>query len=258
MSRHDGTAEPSGRGRAVAAFGVAAGSATIAAAGAYWTHMSPYSQRLGAFPYRATVAPRDRTIALTFDDGPNEPYTSQIASYLDECGIKATFFQVGRCVQRHPATTRALHAAGHLIGNHSYSHQFKRGWSKRDLLDEVRRSQQIFHDILGCQPALYRPPWLIRNPALFDILDDHALQAVSGEFCHAFEPVQPAAERIARRALAKIRSGAIVIFHDGYDAKGAPRDHTVAAVKIVVDTLTDRGFSFATVDRLLGTPAYCS
>ena len=63
-------------------------------------------------------------VALTFDDGPNEPYTSQIADILAATGIRGTFFQVGVCVQRHPETTRRLYEAGHVIGNHSFRHRF--------------------------------------------------------------------------------------------------------------------------------------
>jgi peptidoglycan/xylan/chitin deacetylase (PgdA/CDA1 family) len=114
----------------------------------------------------------------------------------------------------------------------------------------------VFRHTIGREPALYRPPWLIRTPATFRLLEEAGLRAVSGEFCHALEPFQPSARRIARRALAKVRPGGIVIFHDGYDAKGADRTSTVRAVEIVVDTLMRDGYSFTTVDHLLRTPAY--
>lgn len=220
--------------------------------------MSPYSQALGTFPYRAPIdaAEAVRTVALTFDDGPNEPYTSQIAAYLDQRDIKATFFQVGQCVQRHPETSRSLLAAGHAIGNHSHSHRFGRCWTHHDIADELHEAQRVFRETIGCEPAMYRPPWLARTPATFNVVTDAGLRAVSGEFCHPLEPAQPSPQRIARRALAKVRPGSIIIFHDGYDAKGAARASTVEAVKIVVDTLTLQGYSFSTVDELLGVAAY--
>lgn len=220
--------------------------------------MSPYSQALGAFPYRAraTETAGAKTVALTFDDGPNEPYTSQIAALLEDRAIAATFFQVGRCVQRYPDVARALLLAGHVIGNHSYSHSFGRCWHRESIMNEVQRAQDVFGAVLGTQPALYRPPWLARTPALFDVLQKRSLQAVSGEFCHALEVMQSSPHRIARRALAKARPGAIIIFHDGYDAKGGNRASTVEAVEIVADHLLASGYRFATVDRLLGIPAY--
>ncbi|MEA2521804.1 MAG: peptidoglycan-N-acetylglucosamine deacetylase [Actinomycetota bacterium] len=234
------------------------GAPLAAVATAYWTAMSPYSQLLGAFPFRASTRAGvpAKSVALTFDDGPNEPFTSQIAAYLDHRDIKATFFQVGQCVQRHPEISRGLLASGHVIGNHSYAHRFGRCWTEADIADELRLSQRVFHETIGREPALYRPPWLVRTPATFRVLEEAGLRAVSGEFCHALEPFQPSPKRIARRTLAKVKPGRIVIFHDGYDAKGADRTSTVEAVKIVVDTLIRDGYSFSTVDDLLGIPAY--
>jgi peptidoglycan-N-acetylglucosamine deacetylase len=236
------------------------GAPLAAVAAGYWTAMSPYSQLLGTFPYRAGTLSGlpAKTVALTFDDGPNEPFTSQIAAYLDHHDIKATFFQVGRCVQRRPEISRGLLAAGHVIGNHSHTHRFRRCWTEPDIADELRLSQRVFHDAIGREPALYRPPWLVRTPATFRVLEDAGLHAVSGEFCHALEPFQPSPQRIARRALAKVQPGRIVIFHDGYDATGADRTNTVEAVKIVVDSLIGDGYSFSTVDNLLGIPAYAT
>jgi peptidoglycan-N-acetylglucosamine deacetylase len=104
--------------------------------------------------------------------------------------------------------------------------------------------------------CIYRPPWLARTSVTFDVLADRGLRAMSGEFCHPLEPLQPSTQRLAQRALAKVRPGGILIFHDGYDAKGADRRSTVAAVKIVVDTLVARGYLFVTADRLVAAPVY--
>jgi peptidoglycan/xylan/chitin deacetylase (PgdA/CDA1 family) len=215
--------------------------------------MSPYSQLLGPFPYRG--AGSERVVALTFDDGPNEPYTSQIADFLDLHDIKATFFQVGRAVGRHPDVTARLAAGGHVIGHHGQAHQFGRYLRPQTLATDIQQGLDAFA-VLGLRPMLYRPPWLLRIPALRGIARRHRLRVISGEFCHALEVFQPAPERIARRALAKTRPGSILIFHDGFDGRGGDRASTVEAVKIVVDGLLKRGYGFTTVDRLLDIPAY--
>jgi len=215
--------------------------------------MSPYSQALGPFPYRAAGA--GRVVALTFDDGPNEPYTSQIADFLDLHDIKATFFQVGRAVGRHPETTARLVAGGHVVGHHGYAHRFSRYLRRETLAADMQQGLDVFA-AQGLRPALYRPPWLLRIPGLREIAERHRLHVISGEFCHALEVFQPAAHRIARRALAKCRPGAILIFHDGFDGRGGNRASTVDAVKIVVAGLESRGYGFTTVDRLLDLPAY--
>ncbi len=233
--------------------GPASGAAATICAG-YWVLMSPFSQLLGSFPYRG--AADAKVVALTFDDGPNEPFTTQIVDFLGERGIHATFFQVGRCVQAHPGVTARLAAAGHVIGNHSYSHRFSRCWGRRAQLEEITATQEILRRELGRPPALYRPPWLLRVPPLLVTIRRRSLRAVSGEFCHPLEVFQPAPERLARAAVRKVRPGSILIFHDGFDGRGGNRGSTVAAVKIVATRLLADGYRFTTVDRLLGIPAY--
>jgi peptidoglycan/xylan/chitin deacetylase (PgdA/CDA1 family) len=233
---------------------LAAGAAVAAGAG-YWLCMSPYSQALGTFPYRGE--PAGRAVALTFDDGPNEPYTSQLADLLGERGIRATFFQVGRAVLRYPEVTRRLAADGHVIGNHGFTHELTNYLTRRTLAQDVRKGQAALATA-GLRPALYRPPWLLRIPALGAVLREQGLRAVSGEFCHPLEVGQPRPGLIAERALAKARPGSVVIFHDGSDGRGGNRASTVAAAKIVVDRLSRDGYRFVTVDEMLGIPAYQS
>ena len=238
--------------RAGRLLGSLAGGSALLGAG-YWLCMSPFSQTLGAFPYRGGT--RDKVVALTFDDGPNEPYTSQLADFLDERGIKATFFQVGRAVLRHPEVTRQLAASGHVIGNHGFTHEFTNYLRPGTLAVDVRKGQQALISA-GVRPALYRPPWLLRIPALGGIQRQHGLQVVSGEFCHPLEVFQPRPSLIADGALGKIQPGSIIIFHDGFDGHPGNRASTVAAAKRVVDRLSADGYQFTTVDRLLGVPAY--
>jgi peptidoglycan/xylan/chitin deacetylase (PgdA/CDA1 family) len=229
------------------------GVAATGAAAGYWAFMSPYSQLVGPFPYRG--GNRERRVALTFDDGPNEPYTSQIADYLDERKIRATFFQVGRAVRAHPEVTARLARAGHVIGHHSDTHQFTRCLHRDAVRQEIEGGLAAFADV-GLTPALYRPPWLLRIPALFPMLREYGLRPVSGSFCHPLEPAQPSGHRIARVAVAQARAGTILIFHDGFDGHPGDRAQTVQAVREVVDVLQRRGYGFTTVDQLLGIPAY--
>ena len=225
----------------------------VGAAAGYWTFMSPYAQLLGQFPYRARTG--RRVVALTFDDGPNEPYTGQIADYLGSQGIRGTFFQVGRAVRAHPEVTRGLVRAGHVVGHHSDTHRFSRCLSRDSLEEELVSGLATFAE-LGLHPALYRPPWLLRVPALFPLLRAHGLRPVSGSFCHPLEVAQIDAHRIARAAVAQARPGAIMIFHDGHDGHAGDRAQTVRAVRLVVEGLRRRGYGFVPVDELLGVPAY--
>ena len=100
------------------------------------------ARRSGPSP---TAAPHDEpVVALTFDDGPNEPWTSRLLDVLGEREVPGTFFQVGRCAERHPDVTRRVVAEGHVLGNHSLSHAFGR------YLTEPRQTSEV----LGGQQAL--------------------------------------------------------------------------------------------------------
>jgi peptidoglycan/xylan/chitin deacetylase (PgdA/CDA1 family) len=220
----------------------------------YWTAYRPTSQTFGPFPYQAEVS--EPLVALTFDDGPNEPYTSQLLDVLDERGVRATFFQVGRCAERFPSASRRVVESGHVLGNHSYSHQFSNYFREPSQRREIERSQQVLASVTGVVPALYRPPWLCHWPWVLGSIRDHGLQVVSGLFGHPLEIIQPPARVMAASAAKITKPGTILIFHDGFDARGGRRDQSVAAIGPLIDSLADRGYRFVTVDQLLGVPAY--
>jgi peptidoglycan-N-acetylglucosamine deacetylase len=221
---------------------------------AYWLLMSPFAPSSRDYPYHGPAA--ERVVALTFDDGPNEPYTSQILDILAARGIRATFFQVGRCVERHPEVARRAFDAGHVLGNHSLSHRFGTYLRPRAYEREVARTQRILTRVTGRTSALARTPWLWRQPALLRMLRRRGLQPIAGEFCHPLEVFQPSGVRMARRAIARTRPGSIIIFHDGFDGRGGNRAETVVAVRESIEGLLARGYRFVTVDELLGVPAY--
>jgi peptidoglycan/xylan/chitin deacetylase (PgdA/CDA1 family) len=226
----------------------------LAALVLYWLFLAPAAQVFGRYPYRADRS--ERVVALTFDDGPNEPYTSEIADFLDREGIRATFFQVGVCVRRHPATTDRLVAAGHVVGNHSMTHRFTTYLRPGAFRREIDQNQGLLRKQLGRTPALARTPWLWRQPVLLRMLRSRGLQPVSGVFCHPLEVFHRDGAAMARWALARTRPGTILIFHDGFDGRGGHRGETVKAVRLTVEGLKARGFRFVTADELLGVPAY--
>ncbi len=218
--------------------------------------LGPTSQVFGTFPYRAWSG--ERTVALTFDDGPNEPWTSRLLDTLADKGVPATFFQVGRCARRHPEVTRRVVAEGHVLGNHSESHTFSRYATEPTQRREVERGRATLHEVSGRAPLLYRPPWLCHWPWVLRGIADTGSQVVSGTFASPLELFQPRPEVLVAGAVRRARPGAIVILHDGREARGGDRRSSVAAVGPLVDRLRDTGYSFTTVDRLLGVPAYAT
>ena len=195
-------------------------------------------------------------VALTFDDGPNEPWTGRLLDVLGERGVPATFFQVGRCAERYPDTTQRVVAEGHVLGNHSLSHSFSRYLSQPRQRAEVLGGRDALQRVAGVVPLLYRPPWLCHWPWVLRTIAATGSSVVSGTFAHPLEVFQPAAARLADGAARRVQPGTVLIMHDGREARGGPRAQTVAAVGPLVDRLRSRGYRFTTVDRLLGLPAY--
>ncbi len=222
--------------------------------GVYWTHASPYSQFFGRFPYRAKSA--EKQIALTFDDGPNGEFTSALLDILKTQSVPATFFVVGKAVAVHPDLAKQIVQDGHVIGNHSYDHVFLNYLKAPRFEEQIQSTQEIIKKTTDKKPALFRPPWLYRQPALFSTLKRLHLQPVSGVFCHPFEVGQISAERIARAAVRRARPGGILIFHDGHDGHDGNRQQTIEAVRLTIEQLKRQGYKFTTVDKLLAVPAY--
>ncbi|HSX44633.1 MAG TPA: polysaccharide deacetylase family protein [Candidatus Saccharimonadales bacterium] len=216
--------------------------------------MSPFSQVFGSFPYQ--VKTKQKVVALTFDDGPNEPYTSALLDILDRQKVKATFFMVGKCVERYPEIVKRVAQTGHTIGNHGWSHQFGRYFIEPSYRHQIDKTQVLINKTIGQTPALFRPPWLWRQPMLMTTVKQKGLQIVSGRFGHELEVFQPSAKIMAKRTLKKVRPGAIIIFHDGFDARGGNRHQTVEAVRLIIEELKRQGYQFVTVDQLLVIKAY--
>ncbi|MBI2868477.1 MAG: glycosyltransferase [Chloroflexi bacterium] len=202
--------------------------------------------------------PLDKAIALTFDDGPNEPYTSQILDILAARNVKATFFVVGKNVEHYPETARRIIAEGSVVGNHSYSHMANHALTASGYKD-LLLAQQAIYDVINVWPHLYRPPHGKKSPWELRELKKKGLVEVTWSVSTNDQRVS-SPELLARRIINKVTPGKIILLHDGYGTdhgtKEADRSTTVKAVSIIIDTLQAEGFRFVTVPELLNVPAY--
>lgn len=203
----------------------------------------------GYIPYKANTD--KKLIALTFDDGPNQPWTDKIAQEIERYDGKATFFVVGKNCLRFPGVIKKLQDRGHQIGAHSYSHAFYKYFTDPLYKSEINKSKEVF-EAQGISSVIFRFPWLYRTPWLLKSVKDHGYKKiVNGQFAHPFEPFQINANSIVKHTLKIAKPGSIIIFHDGYNAKTADRTQTLKAVKIITKLLSDQGYKFVTVDDLL-------
>lgn len=220
----------------------------------YFLFMSPWSQIFGKYPYK--ISTKNKVIAITFDDGPNEPYTSELLEFLKQEGVVGTFFVVGDCLTRHPGFGKKIVKNGHVIGNHSQSHNFWTYFKPGAFKQEVLRTQESISKSIGKIPKLIRTPWLWRNPVLLNSLNKIKLHPIGGVFCHTLEVFGANAQTIANGAINKTKPGSIIIFHDGKEGSGGDRSQTIKAIKIYVKHMKNLGYQFVTVDKLLGLKAY--
>jgi peptidoglycan/xylan/chitin deacetylase (PgdA/CDA1 family)/GT2 family glycosyltransferase len=192
-------------------------------------------------------------IALTFDDGPNEPYTSQVLNILEQYGIKATFFIIGRNALRYPETCRRIVAAGNVIGNHSHHHLkslcLRPG---RVVAREIERAHQAIYECTGLEPKLFRPPHGFRTPWLMRTVRNLGYTVVTWDNMTSDWNAERSGEEIVLAILGRARAGGVIVLHDGRDTRlNYDRSHMLQALPFVIETLMERGFEFVTIPELL-------
>jgi peptidoglycan/xylan/chitin deacetylase (PgdA/CDA1 family) len=98
-------------------------------------------------------------VALTFDDGPNPPYTARILAILQQYGITATFFDVGRQVQAHPDLVRQEYSSGYAVGNHTWGHANLSHLSEPSIIWQLTTNEDLIQHVIGVRPPFFRPPY---------------------------------------------------------------------------------------------------
>jgi peptidoglycan/xylan/chitin deacetylase (PgdA/CDA1 family) len=188
--------------------------------------------------------------ALTFDDGPSES-TPRLLDLLDSHGVKATFFLVGRNVQRLPHVARAIVARGHEVGNHGFQHPYYCLRTPRGVYDDIVSCQYLLEDVLGFSPWLFRPPFGLRWPGMAAAQRRCGLMGVQWSIMPhdwAWE-----ANEIAEHLVARVRPGSIICLHDGRELQPNPNIRpTITAVRAFLLHGATRLLHGVTTSELIG------
>jgi peptidoglycan/xylan/chitin deacetylase (PgdA/CDA1 family) len=219
--------------------------------------MAPRSQVYG----RTFVGNRDgnqsskREIALTFDDGPNDPYTFRLLELLAERGIRATFFMIGSYVDRRPDIARAVADAGHAVGNHTYTHPNLIFQSQSQLRDEISRCDRALRDAIGeRRTKLFRPPFGGRRPATLRTVRAMGFTPVMWNVT-GFDWNAKSRDEIERHVTKEVRGGDVVLLHDGGHLRfGTDRSFTVQATERLIGRYLAEGYRFVTIPEMMGEP----
>jgi peptidoglycan/xylan/chitin deacetylase (PgdA/CDA1 family) len=192
---------------------------------------------------------RRKSVAITFDDGPSES-TPEFLDVLREYGAPATFFQCGANLSRLPDISRAVYAAGHEIGSHSYSHPLCCFRSEQFIEGDFARAQDAFGETLGVKPSLLRAPFGARWFGYRTMQERLGLLGVMWTVIGRDWKLPAAA--ICDRVLGAVRNGAIICLHDGRTLSEKPdvRD-SLEALKRILPALIERGYRFETVKQLV-------
>src|SRR5215475_1594876 len=208
------------------------------------------------------VKTRERVVALTFDDGPDERFTPALLDVLEDASAPASFFVLGCALNpRSEQIVARMHAAGHDVCNHTYSHLSLADVDAATIEQEILRTHHALEEITQQPPTLVRPPYGHGFTAVDEVARTLGYRATVHWSAWADDwtlPPPPAAtivDRVSRghAGLKGVRRGGIVLLHDGCapDRAGQSRGETVDAVRALIPRLRSDGYGLVTVSDLL-------
>lgn len=226
---------------------IAAGIGGLVVAG--YNTMSPTSQLYG----KTFIGERkgSKRLALTYDDGPNDPHTMHLLDVLAKHDVHATFFLIGRYVKERGDIARDTVGAGHVIGNHTYDHPNLIFCSAAETRRQIELCEKAIVDAIGHKPDLFRPPFGGRRPT--------NLQAIRKE---GYEPIMwsvtgydwdaTSASQVVEKVSRQVRGGDVILLHDGgHKHMGADRSCTVKATDELIRRYKGEGYEFVTVTEMI-------
>jgi peptidoglycan/xylan/chitin deacetylase (PgdA/CDA1 family) len=198
-----------------------------------------------------------RRIALTFDDGPNPPWTGRILDILAQHDARATFFLEGEAVSAHPEIARGEPYAGMAVGAHSLSHrQDLPSLGAADFRDDLDHTSDALSAALGFVPGIYRAPYGHSSDTMLEVEHERGYASIGWDV-DSTDWKDSTPDEIVSAALDGAHPGAIVLMHDGGLGGGDPdRSRTAEALPRIIDGLRERGYTLVTVPELTGAPAH--
>jgi peptidoglycan-N-acetylglucosamine deacetylase len=221
----------------------------VAASAAGYQSMAPTGQWYGRNFHRLSRG--SKKVALTYDDGPNDPYTLQLLEVLARHNVKATFFMIGEFVCQRPEIARAVLEAGHAIGNHTFSHPLLIFKSASSIRRQLADCQGAMQDALGVSATIFRPPFGGRRPEVFRIARKLGLQPIMWNVT-GYDWNAKSVDEIERKVTRQMRGGDVILLHDGGHLEmGTDRSHTVAVTDRIIRRYQQQGREFVTIPQMM-------
>ena len=216
-------------------------AATVLISGSRELQMKAARQAAGEGMLRLVAETREHpVVALTFDDGPSKKYTPVLLEGLRERHVVASFFLMGKNIPGNEELLKQMQMDGHLLGNHTYNHVQLDKVTVEKAREEIEKTSNAIYRVTGCYPVYIRPPFgawrkdLDLAVTMFPVFwDVDTLDWKSKNVASVLSIVEK-----------NVGDGKIILMHDGYET-------SVEAALKIVDMLTEKGYEFVTVDRLL-------
>jgi peptidoglycan/xylan/chitin deacetylase (PgdA/CDA1 family) len=209
-----------------------------------------------------TQGPEDeRVVALTYDDGPNPPYTNHILDVLEREHVHATFFLVGRAVSAYPAVVRREVRDGDAIGNHTWDHAHLIMMTRTQVRRSIQSTDSAIYRAVHEHTTLMRPPFGARDWPVMQVARRLGYTVVMWSVPLARDWEYPPPNVIAQRVLPYVEDGSIIVLHDGnrgqlcslrrIDPHVCDRSDDIEATRLIVERLKSEGYRFVTIPQLI-------
>lgn len=195
---------------------------------------------------------KEKKVALTFDDGPDDIFTPQILDVLKEKNVKATFFVIGKRVEGYPEVMRRIVDECHLVGNHTWSHPDIMKISLEDAKQEVLKTEKVLKKY--CQDSsdgikIFRSPYGSIDPKRIEFFGDMGYKIISWNV-DSLDWKGLSAEEVKTNILENVTKGSIILQHSA-GGEGEDLSGSVEALPEIIDVLKEEGFEFVTIDEIL-------
>ena len=185
-----------------------------------------------------------RIVALTYDDGPNPPYTERLLDVLAKHNVKATFFMIGNRIEKYPETVHRVIAEGHQIGNHTYSHPPLGFLPPFSVQRQIERTDDLIQQHGIVEEIVLRAPMLTRFlPVAYVLAKADRTHISCNVWSWDWTTQNP--DKITETVLKQMKPGSIIVLHDGKaENKNANRSGTIEATDRIITALKQDGYQF--------------
>jgi peptidoglycan-N-acetylglucosamine deacetylase len=195
-----------------------------------------------------SITTPQKICAISFDDGPSH-YTLEILEILKQQNIKAAFFCIGKQIEVRENIFQQIHQEGHLIGNHSYCHDYLFDfYSSKTILTDLQRMDSVMKNLIGLKPKLFRPPFGVTNPLLNEAVSQGNYTSV-GWSVRSLDTLIKDEDKLLTRVISSLKPGAVFLFHD-------TQKTTLAILPKFIEHVLTSGYQIVRLDNMLDLSPY--